>query len=165
MENKFWQEFSRSSTWSLCQGRWAKPKLSPVLTEPICVFWDSQHHTWLVILPQCFLFLQQYNMLSNGSLLSTWFHCLEQPSFIRMRATYWSVFAMLRITLFSQYCSECSVKGFLNTDLESIWKYMKSSVEGREGMLTLQILIGMWSTTVSMQKTFRLQVLKFLSSN
>lgn len=62
---------------------------------------------------------------------------------------------MLRFTLFSQLCSEYSVKGFLNTDLGSVWKYIKGCVEGREGMFTLQILIGLGSIPVPMQMTFR----------
>lgn len=165
---KSWKiSFHRDSAGHL-NGLYAKAG-EPGLNHPQCwlgwfVFPETHNiTTWLGILPQ-FLLLQQYPMLSNGSLLSTWFHWLKELSFIRARATYWSVSVMLRFILFSQLCSECSVKGFLNTDLGSLWKYIKCSVEGREGMFPLQILTGLGSITVSMQITFKLQILKFLSS-
>lgn len=71
VENKSCQEFDRSSKWCLCQGRWVRPQSSLMLSVPICVLWDSHTIPWLVILPWCFLFLQQYDMPSNDNLLIT----------------------------------------------------------------------------------------------
>lgn len=121
MENKFWQRFSRSFKWFLCQGRWAGLKSSQCWLL-ICVSWDPWYHKlvshFTPVLPFPAAVERAQKWEPSQHLISLVLF------FIRMRAAYWSVFVMLRFTLFSQLYSECSVKRFLNTNFGSIWKYM-----------------------------------------